>query len=45
MLRYHVIEKSAGGIHEGKVEIGSEALSQRVRDTGGGGKAYTNFQV
>jgi hypothetical protein len=38
MLRRHVIEKSAGGIHEGKAEIGGEALSQGVRGTGGGGK-------
>jgi hypothetical protein len=39
MLRRHVIEKSASGIHEGKAEIGGEALSQGVRGTGGGGKA------
>jgi hypothetical protein len=39
MLRRHVIEKSAAGIHEGKAEIGGEPLSQGVRGTGGGGKA------
>lgn len=38
MLRRHVIERSAGGIHEGKAGIGGEALSQGVRGTGGGGK-------
>jgi hypothetical protein len=30
MLRCHVIEKSAGGIHEGKVEIGSASEIQEV---------------
>lgn len=38
MLRRHVIERSAGGIHEAKAEIGGEALSQGVRGTGGGGE-------
>jgi succinate dehydrogenase flavin-adding protein (antitoxin of CptAB toxin-antitoxin module) len=38
MLRRHVVERSAGGIHEGKAGIGGEALSQGVRGTGGGGK-------
>jgi succinate dehydrogenase flavin-adding protein (antitoxin of CptAB toxin-antitoxin module) len=38
MLRRHVIERSAGGIHEGKAEIGGEALSHGTRGTGGGGK-------
>jgi hypothetical protein len=38
MLRRHVIERSAGGIHEGKAEISGEALSHGIRGTGGGGK-------
>jgi hypothetical protein len=38
MLRRHVIERSAGGIHEEKAGIGGEALSQSVRGTGGGGE-------
>jgi hypothetical protein len=38
MLRRHVKERSAGGIHEGKSEVGGEGLSQSVRGTGGGGK-------
>jgi succinate dehydrogenase flavin-adding protein (antitoxin of CptAB toxin-antitoxin module) len=37
-LRRHVIDRSAGGIHEGKASVGGEALSQGVKQTGGGGK-------
>jgi len=40
MLRRHVMERSAGGIHEGKTRIGGEALSQGIRGTGGGGMAF-----
>jgi len=40
MLRRHVLERSAGGIHEGKAEIGGEGLAQSVRGTGGGGMAF-----
>jgi succinate dehydrogenase flavin-adding protein (antitoxin of CptAB toxin-antitoxin module) len=38
MLRRHVKDRSAGGIHEGKAGIEGEALSQSVKGTGGGGK-------
>ena len=38
MLRRHVIERSAGGMHEGKAGVGGEVLGQGVRGTGGGGK-------
>ncbi len=37
-LRRHVIERSAGGIHEGKATVDGEALSRSVRGTGGGGE-------
>lgn len=38
MLRKHVIDRSAGGVHEAsKVEVGGEGLSQGVKGTGGGG--------
>jgi len=37
MLRRHVLERSAGGIHQAKAGIGGETLSQDVRRTGGGG--------
>jgi len=39
-LRKHVLDRSAGGIHEAKTGIGGEALSQGVRGTGGGGMAF-----
>ncbi|KAJ8606949.1 hypothetical protein MRB53_040614 [Persea americana] len=37
MLRKHVLDKSAGGIHEGEAGVSGEALAQSVRGTGGGG--------
>lgn len=40
MLRRHVLERSAGGIHEAKAGMGGEALSQGVRGTGGRGKIF-----
>lgn len=40
MLRRHVLSKSAGGIHEGQVDVSGEGLSQSAKVTGGGGKYY-----
>jgi len=40
MLRRHVISRSAGGIHEGEVNVSGEGLSQSVKGTGGGGMAF-----
>ncbi|KAI9849837.1 MAG: succinate dehydrogenase assembly factor 2 [Sclerophora amabilis] len=39
MLRKHVIDRSAGGVHEEKGEagVGGDALAQGVKGTGGGG--------
>lgn len=37
MLRRHVLEKSAGGIHVGTAEVEGKALNQSIRGTGGGG--------
>ena len=38
MLRRHVIERSAGGVHEdAAAKVGGEGLAQGVRGTGGGG--------
>jgi hypothetical protein len=40
MLRQHVMERSVGGIQQGKVEVGGKALGQGVRGTGGGGAYF-----
>lgn len=37
-LRRHVIDRSAGGIHEGKAGVEGKALGQGPKGTGGGGK-------
>ena len=37
MLRRHVVERSAGGVHDERVEVGGEGLARRVKGTGGGG--------
>lgn len=38
MLRKHVIDRSAGGVHEhSTVEVGGKELGQGVKGTGGGG--------
>ena len=38
MLRKHVIDRSAGGVHEEpKAEVGGKGLSQSIQGTGGGG--------
>jgi len=39
MLRRHVMERSAGGMHEVKAGIGGKVLGQGVRGTEGGGKS------
>jgi len=40
MLRRHVLERSAGGIHEGKAAVEGEGLERSVKGTGGGGMAF-----
>jgi Flavinator of succinate dehydrogenase len=37
MLRQHVAERSAGGVQQGRAEVGGTTLGQGVRGTGGGG--------
>ncbi len=41
MLRRHVIERSAGGVHEGDAlggpKVAGEGLARGVKGTGGGG--------
>lgn len=38
MLRKHVIDRSAGGVHEGsEAKVGGAGLEQSVKGTGGGG--------
>jgi hypothetical protein len=39
MLRRHVMDRSAGGIHDGQAGIDGEALNHAVRGSGGGGKS------
>lgn len=36
MLRRHVISRSAGGIHEGKMDVSAEGLNRSGKSTGGG---------
>ena len=50
MLRKHVIDRSAGGVHEApKAEVGGQGLAQAIQNTGGGGlgtmPAVRNFDV
>lgn len=40
MLRRHVLERSAGGLHEAVAEVGGEGLSRGDKGTGGGGMAF-----
>lgn len=40
MLRRHVLERSAGGVHEGKADVGGEGLGRSGKGTGGGGMAF-----
>ena len=37
MLRKHVIDRSAGGVHEGEANVEGKGLAQSIRGTGGGG--------
>ncbi|KAK7724458.1 Succinate dehydrogenase assembly factor 2 mitochondrial [Botryosphaeria dothidea] len=37
MLRQHVKERSAGGVHPGEAKVGGQSLNQSVTGTGGGG--------
>ncbi|GME52918.1 hypothetical protein GTA08_BOTSDO08767 [Neofusicoccum parvum] len=37
MLRQHVRERSAGGVHPGEAKVGGKSLNQSVSGTGGGG--------
>lgn len=48
-LRKHVIDRSAGGIHEASAKVDEQGSSQTVTGTGGGGMAFMppirNFDV
>ena len=37
MLRKHVINRSAGGVHEGEAKVEGKGLAQSIKGTGGGG--------
>lgn len=49
MLRKHVIDRSAGGVHEADAKVEGKGLGQSVKGTGGGGlgqmPAVQNFDV
>lgn len=49
MLRKHVIDRSAGGVHQADAKVEGKGLSQSVKGTGGGGlgqmPAVQNFDM
>jgi len=49
LLRQHVINRSAGGVHEVEAKVEGQGLEQSVKGTGGGGlgtmPAVKNFDV
>lgn len=40
MLRKHVKDRSAGGVHEARASVEGSSLSQHVEGTGGGGLGF-----